>query len=605
MPTSVCKRSGDNANSGAFTTETVLTAEAVRARGLTRLFSMLVPDDPRLEAQPLLVAGLAMADGRTRNVCIQASMANSVHAFDADTGASLWQTTLGRAVMGSRAIDAWGINIRWGILSTPVIDEAAGLLYCCAWISADGTAANAQHFLAAIHLGSGALAHPLLNLEGAVYVPPGGLTQQQFRSAERKQRAGLVISQGAVLVGFGTVSETATTARGWLIAVDTAHWAIAACWCSTVTGHGGGLWQSGASPAVDAKGDIYVITGNGDFDPEHGDYGECVVQLRYAPAHGPVPGSITVAGWWPAFSDAARVGEMDTDDAPQKPTPSNVRLTTLAGHAHRLGIRPMPGLAPKAMPDHDPALAAIVESHMDAMADSAWGDQDFGSGGPVLAEAEKVVLAAGKDGILYSVRMDAPGNVGVDGLAQRANYAALAFPPILYTYYDPGMQPAPVDLEALNHLPGNATRHLHGTPLLWRSATHGPIHFVGGENSNLRAWTLGADGSSTFLAQSNELASPNSPRPPGGMPGWSIALAADGDAGGIVIACVPWADANMALSAGRLLVYDAQTLTTLWDSAAWGPEHDFTHPKFNRPVPFNGRIYRPTYDGRIDVYGLA
>ena len=29
------------------------------------------------------------------------------------------------------------------------------------------------------------------------------------------------------------------------------------------------------------------------------------------------------------------------------------------------------------------------------------------------------------------------------------------------------------------------------------------------------------------------------------------------------------------------------------------------HPKFNRPIVWKGRIYRPTYNGRIDVYGLT
>ena len=38
--------------------------------------------------------------------------------------------------------NAWLVNVAWGILSTPVIDEAAGILYACAWISADGTAAR-------------------------------------------------------------------------------------------------------------------------------------------------------------------------------------------------------------------------------------------------------------------------------------------------------------------------------------------------------------------------------------------------------------------------------------------------------------------------------
>ena len=99
------------------------------------------------------------------------------------------------------------------------------------------------------------------------------------------------------------------------------------------------------------------------------------------------------------------------------------------------------------------------------------------------------------------------------------------------------------------------------------------------------------------------------------MPGWSVTLAANHGADGIIVAMIPYKDSNMELSAGRLLVYDAQNfavnadgskrLQALWDSEQWGPEHGFTHPKFNRPIVWKGRIYRPTYDGRLDVYGLA
>jgi hypothetical protein len=196
-----------------------------------------------------------------------------------------------------------------------------------------------------------------------------------------------------------------------------------------------------------------------------------------------------------------------------------------------------------------------------------------------------------------------------------ANYAKLRMSPILYTYYDPIMQPAPASPAVLNAFPGNATRHLHGTPLLWQSNAHGLMHFVGGENSAVRAWTIAPDGHSTYLAGSNEIASAQAPRPPGGMPGWSITLAGNHGADGIVVAMIPYTDSNMELSAGRFLVYDAQNFATnadgskrlqvIWDSENWGPEHAFTHPKFNRPIIWNGRIYRPTYDGRIDVYGLT
>src|SRR5689334_2546378 len=99
-------------------------------------------------------------------------------------------------------------------------------------------------------------------------------------------------------------------------------------------------------------------------------------------------------------------------------------------------------------------------------------------------------------------------------------------PPILYTYFDPAVPPAPIAELDLNHeFPGGGTRHLHGTPLLWRSNVHGWMHFVGGENSPLRAWTLASNGATVYRAGSNEIASIQAAHPPGGMPGWGIALA--------------------------------------------------------------------------------
>lgn len=618
MAPSITTRGYDLARTGATNHETVLSATAVRTRGIAKLFSMEIPDDPRLEAQPLAVGGVRLTSGQTHDAVFQASMGNSVYAFDAQTGALLWKTDLGRPIVGTKQIDAWLINIAWGILSTPVIDEAAGVLYACAWISPDGTAAKGQHFLAALRLADGSLAHPPLNLEGAIYAPRG-LPAQKFASAQRKQRAALTLTQGHVLIPFGTIAESASTARGWLIAVDVAAWRVAATWCSTVTGSGGGIWHAGAGPAIAPDGSIFVITGNGSFGPEIGDYSESVVKLRLRTG---ASASLTVTSWWTPWTDAGRSGgNPEGDDA--APLPSNVRKTTLIGHAMRMGMV-RPGMARMDADDvstgSDVADATIVEligSHMDSMTGSAWDDQDFGSGGPVYAQAAEAILAAGKDGILYTANAAALGNTEPTGLAPAnvaANYAKLRAPPILYTYYDPAMQPVPSSPTALNKLPGGATRHLHGSPVLWQSAAHGLMHFVGGENSALRAWTLSADASSTYQAGSNEIASPQSPRPPGGMPGWSITVAANHGVDGIIVAMVPYKDSNMMLSPGRFLIYDAQNFATnpdgskrlqvIWDSENWGPEHAFTHPKFNRPIIWEGRIYRPTYDGRIDVYGL-
>jgi outer membrane protein assembly factor BamB len=621
MATSITTRSYDSARTGANDAESALSATAVRTRGIVRLFSMSIADDPRLEAQPLAMSGVRLANGATHDMILQASMGNTVYAFDAHSGALLWKSNLGRAITGTKAIDAWLVNVAWGILSTPVIDESAGVLYACAWISSDGTAAKGQHYLAAVRLSDGSLARPLLNLEGAVYSPPG-LPQQKFMSAQRKQRAALTLVRGHVLVPFGTIAESSKTARGWLIAVDVAAWRIAATWCSTVTGSGGGIWQSGSGPAVAPDGSIYVVTGNGSFDPGKGDYGECVVKLALTTG---AAGSLRVLSWWSPWTDAQRAApgateEQETDEL----LPSNLVKTMLFGHARRLGLAVprFTDMRADALPagggTASPHLRALVAGQMGAMSGSLWTDQDFGAGGPVYVDSAGAILAAGKDGVLYTTDATALGNTKPTDLtpaACAANYAKLRMPPILYTYYDPMMQPAPSSPTALNEFPGNATRHLHGTPLLWKSDAHGLMHFVGGENSALRAWTIASNGRTSYLAGSNEVASAQAPRPPGGMPGWSITLAGNHGADGIVVAMIPYTDSNMELSAGRFLVYDAQNFATnadgskrlqvIWDSENWGPEHAFTHPKFNRPIVWGGRIYRPTYDGRIDVYGLA
>jgi hypothetical protein len=597
MNTDVLTRSYDFARTGANTKETILTAAAVRTRGVRILRTLVTPDDPRLEAQPLYVSGIVIG-GRQRNVIYQATMGNMVYAWDADTGVLLWSVHLGTPINGSQQIDSHNINIKWGILSTPVIDRHIGVLYACAWISPDqsGRWQTGEHFAAALDLVTGALVKPLLSLEGAAYDPGHSLPLQHFRSMERKQRAALALTGGAVIICFGTIAETAQSARGWIIAVDTASWTIAATWCSTSRGSGGGIWMSGGGPAIQSDGSIWVVTGNGDFDGQ-ADWGESAVGLRYtAPSHG-AKGSLTVLGWWTPWTDDGRIGgnpEGESGRAVNRrvmehmPKASNFRMVS---HLARMGVDPMD-------------------------MGGAWGDQDLGASGIVLIEAQRIALVSGKDGILYTIDIDHPGNtapVDLAPAAAAANYAKLAAPPILYTYFDPTIDPATTNPATLNRLAANRTHHLHGTPLAWASIAHGQMHFCGGENGNLRAWQVAPNKSSVYLACSAETASADSPVPPGGMPGWSIALSANGQTDGIVWAMIPYGDANMTLTNGRLLAYDAASfgrfgdgsgeIVPLWDSQSWG--WNFLHPKFNRPIAVDGKVIMPTYDGRVLVLGLA
>jgi hypothetical protein len=70
------------------------------------------------------------------------------------------------------------------------------------------------------------------------------------------------------------------------------------------------------------------------------------------------------------------------------------------------------------------------------------------------------------------------------------------------------------------------THHLHGNAVVFESPDLGPVVYCWGENGNLRAWSLSNTGVLTYLACSAEMASPNSPVPPGGMPGGMICVSA-------------------------------------------------------------------------------
>jgi hypothetical protein len=601
MNTDVLTRSIDPSRTGATLNETVLTPAAVAVRGVTILRTLAVTDDPRVEAQPLFVSNFKVK-GVVRDVIYQASMGNTIYAWDAGTGALLWKTNLGTPITGSGAIDAHLINVKWGILSTPVIDRAAGTLYACAWISADksGNWQTGQHFVAAVDLATGELkaGKPLLSLEGVTFQANPSTPKQQFRGLERKQRSGLALVNGAVIICFGTIQETNNSARGWVIAVDAASWKVAATWCSTVKGSGGGIWMSGSAPAIDKQGAIWAVTGNGDFDGSV-DFGESVVKLDYkAPAAG-IAGSLTLAGWWTPWTDDGRTGKNPEGET---------------GIALRAALDAAPKASNFRIVPHLLNLGFRVEDMGDG-----WGDQDLGASGIVLLESLGVALVSGKDGILYTIDLADPGQTAPDSLTPAnspANYAKLAAPPILYTFYDGAINPAAPNPSAFNVLAGNVTHHLHGTPVAWPSATHGTMHFCGGENGNLRAWKMNPDKTSGYLGCSAAYASPDAVTTGnmhGGMPGWSLALSANGAVDGVVWAMIPYGDANMALTQTRILAYDAAALATfpndggelvpLWDSQAWN--WNVLHPKFNRPIAVAGKVIVPTYDGRVLVLGLA
>jgi len=583
MPFAVTTRAYDRARSGANRNETVLTADAVRTRGIKQLFTLGTPDDARgCEASPLYASGVKRPDGSVHDIAVLATMGNVVYAYDANNATLLWKRLIGRPIKGTRAIDSHLINDFWGILSTPVIE--AGVIYGCAWISPDGTPDHGQHFAFALDVASGKDVHQLLNLEGAVFRPGHGLGDIRFRSAQRKQRAALAVVGGALFIPFGTIAETASTARGWIIAVDLASWKVAASWCATARGAGGGVWMAGAGPAMLPNGDLVFLTGNGDFDGVT-DFGESFVRLRYAPpTAGAGAARFSVVDWWTPWTDDGRSGGNPEGEG-ETARPSNFRAV--------------------------PHLAAHGRLRTN-VATGEWADMDLGSGGPTYIASLDLVAGAGKDGVLYALKAASMGKTrpaDLDPGPNQANYAKLAFAPIFFTYYPPQLDPKPARIETLNTLFADRTHHQHGSAISYRSPEFGEMLFNWGENGNGRAWQVTSAGAK-YLGCTAEVASPESPVPPGGMPGGMLTLSCDASKPGTAIlwASIPYDDANLKVSAGRLVAYAATQfrnglLVKLWDSQDWA--HQFTYNKFNPPVVAGGKVFVPTYSGSVIVYGLA
>ena len=585
---SITTRSYDNNRSGNNSNEIVLTPDAVGSRGIKRLFSYALPGDARgTEGAVLLLPELNMEDGVTHDVAFVATQANIVFAFDANNGDLLWATRVGNPINNVPRIDMYSINDHWGIISTPVIDQDFNTLYCVAWSSPDGDFANGAHYFIVIDCLTGGILNRI-DLEQASYDSGiSGLKEQEFISVARKQRAGLLLTNingiKTVFIPCGSFNEDYEN-QGWVIAVDVTDPRgsyIATSWTTTARYSGAGIWQGGQGLAADTKGFLYGMTGNGAFDGIT-DFGESFIKLQYTPKSFMSSASLKCVDWISPFSDTGRVGG--------DPTLTDVSLIPDYGT------------------DKDPAGQASNAN--------GYNDMDLGSGGPLLVESMGMLIGAGKDGIGYVVNANNLGKTRPSDFAPNLinrNYTKFMSAPIWFTYYNPDQSPMPVDDMKLNMLYANRTHHQHSTPVYYNSEKHGPMVFTWGENGNLRAYNLSSTGTLTYLACSAEVASPNSSVPAGGMPGGMISATSNGRKDGIIWADVPWGDANKTVTAGRLIAYDADNFNTfkdgskqlkvLWDSSQWNIA--FSHNKFNIPHVVNGKVYNPTYDGTVDVYGLV
>jgi hypothetical protein len=260
---------GDNDRTNSNLQETQLSPATVNASAFGKLGAF--PVDGQVYSQPLVVAGLSIAGMGTHNVVFVTTMHNSVYAFDADAMSPvsrLWQVNLGSSVPSVLLYGPDGdITNEVGILSTGVIDLQRGVLYVVADVLQKGAP---EFYLHALDLATGVerLNGPVA-LAASVRGTGSGARADgtvPFDPMQHLQRPGLLLANDAVYVSFGSHGDM-DPYHGWMLSYDASDLSRqAGVYMSTPNGNAGSIWQSGRGPAADSQGNIYAITGNGDYD---------------------------------------------------------------------------------------------------------------------------------------------------------------------------------------------------------------------------------------------------------------------------------------------------------------------------------------------------
>jgi len=273
----VVTQHNDNQRSGRNTQETALNHQSVRT-GFGKLWTLY--SDAKVMTQPLYVSGLKSARCPAGcNTVIFASMKGTVYAYMADQKPStasdtlVWARYLGEPQKSDTYIDPWASTDDpwWGILGTPVIDRASSSLYAVAW-NDDG-----QYRLYDLDLNSGNVKQSPVIIQGSV-AGQNFVEHRKNWKQVRKQRAALLLSNGALYVAFG--GDNPTGSAGWLFVYEAATLTLKTVWSPTPASRNGGIWQGGQGPAADSEGNIYLQTGDGEFDAGRQLYGNSLLKLR-------------------------------------------------------------------------------------------------------------------------------------------------------------------------------------------------------------------------------------------------------------------------------------------------------------------------------------
>lgn len=548
----VLTQHNNNSRTGSNLLERILTTENVREATFGKLFERSV--DGFIHAQPLYVQGVVLPGKGQRNVVYVATEADKVYAFDADDfkeEAPLWIAVLGTPEANVKKSTAYR-SPTWGITSTPVIDLASETLY----VLARSTTPKRGYYLHALDLKDKSE-----KFGGPVFIEA---RRAGFDPDIHLQRPALLLSKGAIYIGFGSYADGGPY-HGWLFAYDATTLKQLSVWNATPTGVGGGLWQSGQGPASDSTGAVFVAIGNGTWTSTSSaaqNYGNSVVKFKLDPS------GLAVVSWF---------------------TPGNVEFLNACD-------TDLGSAGPLLLPGSNLLVAGGKEGFL-----------------YVLDRTNLGGFRAPPAGFVQNCNGRPSSAAPLDPQVVQSFQAV--HPKIDFSNVHGGL-PSANEVCTDNH-------NIHGSPVYW-NGPDGPHLYVWGENERLWAYrwvggklTSGKATSPSLYVGSKADTKPLEPEEvscaggagySGGMPGGFLSISAWGDkkGNGILWAYHPLGDANGNTRPGVLYAFDASDVTKLlWHSKQNAARDDVGYfAKFNYPTIANGKVYLATFSNKLVVYGI-
>jgi hypothetical protein len=309
----VLTQHNNNSRWGAQLNETILKPSNVGPNTFGRLYERHV--EGQIIAQPLYVSNLSIPNVGVRNVVYVATRENMVYAFDADdtdpdpTHGLIWSyhvVTKPLLIPDDDPVPGMCSETLgpMGITSTPVIDRATNTMYLVARHQMSDHGEIWLHALdIATHADKGRQQIKYTDPQKKQRISYNGVN---FNDGKELSRAGLLLVNGAIIIGFSALNCDNSGWHGWVIAYSASDLQYRSAFATTSSsGEGGGIWASGKGIVADTLGNIYFETGNGLVQGTT-DLGESFVKLTVGPYSLTHSGHYTVSN-----SDALNAGDTD------------------------------------------------------------------------------------------------------------------------------------------------------------------------------------------------------------------------------------------------------------------------------------------------------